>query len=193
MSRDAQLNLPLSSYQLRPSLYRALLQVRCCLDAPELTLADAERLNDLVAPLLLAVPEINLTAAERARLGGVTFLESAALCWHTGRALLRDAVTFAGAAPVGESLQLRAQRALALRGVSAVLTMLARRLEDLALLDLASATRDATEIHRAVEVDAAAPAFSAHSRLPLARLSAARRLITGLRGRSPARRRRARE
>lgn len=176
MSDPAPLNLPLLSYEQRPGLYRALRQAQRQPDRPDFTPADAERLNDLVAPLMLVVPPVALSPSERARLGGATFLESAALAWRTGRALIGDAQAFPGAAPVGESLQFRAQRALTLRGISAVLTTLARRLDDLALMDLASATRDATAIHKAVEADAASPRFGLHH-LAQARLSRARRAL----------------
>lgn len=171
------LTLPIALYQGRPNLYWALTQAQLQPEAPECTMAQATRLLDLVVPLLLAVPQVELTHAQRQHLGGATYAESPALAYRTGRALCRDQDTFPGAAPVGASLQLRAQRALTLRGVSALLTTLARRLDDLALLDLASATKDAERIHKAVEADAADPRSSACDRLPLATLGAARRLI----------------
>lgn len=170
------LNLPPEVYLHRPALLRALTQAQLQPERPDFTPTEADRLNDLLAPLMLAVPGTTLSSEERRRLGGATYLESAALAWHTGRALIRQVEAFPGAAPVGESLQFRGMRAITLRGVAGVLTTLARHLEDLALLDLASATRDATRIHEAAVADAEPPG-SADNRLPLCQLARSRRLL----------------
>lgn len=163
-----------------PKAYALRRALRRCLATPvaaALDIAGARELHDLLLPLLQRIPAIELTDQERRRLGALCTATSIAVCHKTGRALQRDPELFPDSAAVAVSLQTRSQRAVVLQGVSFLLKLLARRVDDLILLDLASGTSDAIAVHQAVREDVEAGDERPAAGWRLIYLGAARRIL----------------
>mgnify|MGYP000494070053 CR=1 FL=1 len=148
MTADIYATLPHAAYRHSPALYQSLGRAELALEFPAFTAAAVDQLYDFAVPLSLAIPAIKLDPAERRRLRGYTYHGSVPLAYLTGRALIGDERHFPGTDQVGEALQARAGRATVLFGVSKTLKELAQRLDDLALYDLGTATRDAMALHK---------------------------------------------
>ena len=133
--------------------------------APPLTAEQVRAQHDALGALLCLLPELGLTAAQRADLGGCLFLEGPELVLSVACALEAAPDLPPEEAPLSGELRPRLRRSLALRSLERLLLTAARRAGDLALCDEADAVREASAVVRRARDAERADAPGARRRL----------------------------